>query len=261
MSVGICLITFDRPVYAMKSTKAIRKHLSDVVNHFVVVNDGSSAKYNGEYRRLEKTVQDMGGLYVARETNNGPATAKNTGIHYLMDEKKCDWIFTCEDDIIVQSPSAVTEYTRIAEETGLSHLSFAHHGPANSSGPVENIGDVDYFFHSVGAWCMFSRESLETHDLLDENFVRAWEHVEHELRLGVEPHRYPDIARSADYLTEIPGSIERSSIRPLSDWQSNIRDGLRYWQLEKPDTFNALFGAGMPLHAYANGIIGVQESR
>lgn len=248
------MVTYNRPSYAEKSVKAVRKHLTDVVDHIVVVNDGSDPKFNGEYRRVEKAVQSIDGTYIGMDINRGCAAAKNVGLQYLM-SKGCDWLFTLEDDIIVQSPAAVTEYVRIAEDTGISHFSFAHHGPANSDGPVETINDVEYFFHSVGAWCLFGRDDLITHGLLDENFVRAWEHVEHELRIGVEPHRYPDIAHSADYLKEIPGSIEKSSIRPLSDWQANIRDGLTYWHDEKPETFKKLFGDGMPLQQYAINVL------
>ena len=48
-----------------------------------------------------------------------------------------------------------------------------------------------------------------------------------------------------DYLKEIPGSIERSSIRPLPDWQCSdrVRTAIT-GQTEKPDTFKLLFGDG-----------------
>lgn len=255
MTVGVTICSFNRPEYAEKCVKAVRKHLADVVDHIVFVNDGSDPKHNGAYRRVEKAVQSMGGTYIGMDENGGPAVAKNIGLRYLL-TKNCDWLFTLEDDIIVQSLQAVTEYIRIAEETGVSHFSFAHHGEANYAGPVDINKDIEFYFHSIGAWCLFSSDDLSDHGLLDEHFVRAWEHVEHELRLGVEPHRFPDITGSADYLKEIPGSIEKSSIRPLSDWSSNIRDGLRHWRSQKPDSFKAMFGNGTPLHQYASSILG-----
>lgn len=257
MTVGITICSFNRPEYAERCVKSVRKHLADVVDHIVFVDDGSDPKHNGSYRRVEKTIQTMGGTYIGLDENGGPAVAKNVGLRYLL-TKECDWVFTLEDDLIIQSPKAVTEYLRIAEDTGLSHFSYAHHGEANESGPVTVDGEVEFYFHSVGAWCLFSCDDLMTYGLLDENFVRAWEHVEHELRLGVAPHRFPDITNSAYYLQEIPGSIERSSIRPLHDWQSRIRDGLRYWAAEKPESFDLMFGPGTPLHQYAFGILGTQ---
>lgn len=255
MSVGITICSFNRPEYAEKCVKAIRKHLTEVVDHIVFVNDGSDPKHNGAYRRVEKAVQSMGGTYIGMDENGGPAVAKNIGLRYLLN-KGCTWVFTLEDDILVQSPNAVTEYVRVAEESGVHHLSFAHHGEANHDGPVVTDGDLEYYFHSIGAWCLFHRNDLMELGLLDENFVRAWEHCEHSLRLGVVAHRFADIAYSAEYLTEIPGSIDKSSIRPLQDWQSQIRSGLQYWEREKSNTFNAMFGEGMPLQQYARGILG-----
>ena len=255
MTIGITITTFDRPAFCEKTVKAVRKKLAGVVDYVVVVNDGSDPKYNGEYKRVALAAHSIpGGDYIGMDHNQGVAAAKNIGIRYLL-AKGCDWIFTLEDDIIVQSPKAVTEYVRVAK-TGITGLSFAHHGDANFSGPVETIGDVEYYFHSIGAWCLFSRYELETHGLLDENFVRAWEHVEHALRIGVEPYRYPDVAGSAEWLKELPNSIEKSSIRPRPDWQQNIRDGLRYWADNKPDTFKSLFGDGTPLEQYARSILG-----
>lgn len=255
MTVGVTICSFNRPEYAEKCVKAVRKHLADVVDHIVFVNDGSDAKHNGSYRRVEKAVQSIGGTYIGMDENGGPAVAKNIGLRYLLN-RGCDWLFTLEDDILIQSPNAVTEYVRVAEKSGVPHLSFAHHGEANHGGPVDTDGDVEFYFHSIGAWCLFSRHDLMTYGLLDETFVRAWEHVEHELRLGVEAYRYPDVTGSAEYLKEIPGSIDRSSIRPLPDWQSNIRDGLIYWCDDKPETFKLLFGNGKPLQQWAQQIIG-----
>ncbi len=237
----------------MKTVKAIRRHLDGVIDHLVVVNDGSNAKFNGEYRRVEKLVQSIGGTYIRQERNGGVAVAKNVGLRFLLG-KSCDWLITCEDDILIRSPLAVQEYIRVAK-TGVTGLSFAHHGEANFSGPVETTDDVEYYFHSIGAWCHYTADELNEFGLLDENLHNAWEHVEMALRTGVQPYRYPDVAGSGEWITEIPGSIEKSSIRPRSDWSQNIRDGLRYWSTEKPDTFKLLFGDGTPLQGYAQSIL------
>ncbi len=249
MTIGVTICSLNRPEYAEKCVKAVRKHLTDVVDHIVFVNDGSSEKHNGAYRRVQKAIQSMNGTYIGMDTNRGVAVAKNIGLQFLLD-RGCDVIFTLEDDIIIQSPKAVTEYIRIGQESGLSHFAFSHHGPANEGGPVEVDGEIEYYFHSVGAWCMFTADDLNKYGLLDENLHNAWEHVLHELEIGVQPHRYPDIAGSANYLKEIPGSIERSSIRVRDDWASSIHDGLVYWRDNKPDTFDMLFGDGTPLENF-----------
>lgn len=255
MTVGVTICTFERPEFAEKCVKSVRKHLSGVIDHLVVVNDGSSAKHNGAYRRVEKATQSAGGTYMAMQDNAGVAITKNIGLRWLLSHG-CDFCFTLEDDILITSPKAVTEYVRIATERGDRHYSFAHHGEANYSGPVTEDGEVEYYFHSVGAWVMYERVALLTNGLLDENMRNAFEHVEAEIRMGAEPHRFPDIARSADYLTEIPGSIQKSSIRPRSDWSQNIAASMAYWRDNKPESFEAMFGPTMPLHNYANGILG-----
>lgn len=255
MTVGITVCTMDRPEYCEKVVKSIRKHLIGVVDHLVVVNDGSSAKHNGSYRRVEKAVQSINGTYIGMDVNRGVAVAKNIGLQFLLD-KDCTHIFTLEDDILITSPKAVTEYIRIADASGANHFSYAWHGPANQSGPLETVDEIDYFGHSIGAWVMYTREALLTHGLLDENFHNAWEHVHMELKLGAAPHRFPDIADSANYLSEIPGSIDHSSIRNRNDWSSSIRDGLLYWHDNDKTTYESLFGPSMPLHAYAQSIIG-----
>jgi len=254
VTIGVTICSFNRPEYAEKCVKSVRKHLTDVVDHIVFVNDGSDEKHRGSYRRVQKAVQSMDGTYIGMDHNGGVAAAKNIGLQFLLD-RGCDYLFTLEDDIIIQSPKAVTEYVRIAK-TGITGLSFAHHGEANYGGPVDADGDVEYYFHSIGAWCLFTRQQLLNDGMLDENLHNAWEHVEQTLRIGTEPYRYPDVAGSAEWLKELPGSIEKSSIRPRPDWQQNIRDGLRYWSENKPDTFKSLFGDNCPLQQYANSILG-----
>jgi GT2 family glycosyltransferase len=261
VTIGIGITTFNRPEYLERCAKAMKRHLyTNGVPCFwklAVYNDGSdAAKHHGAYERAYKPVRAMGGRVIEGTVNRGCAVAKNALITHLLADPNIEWIILAEDDIIVQSPEAVTEYVRIAQESGVRHLSFAHHGPANAGGKIADKGEVEYYYHSIGAWCLFHRDDLMTHGLLDENFVRAWEHVEHELRLGVQPHMFPDIAGSDRYLAEIPGSIERSSIRPMPDWSDNIRNGLIYWRDNRPETFKAMFGDGCPLQGYANSILG-----
>lgn len=262
MTVGLCVVTFNRPSYCEKSVKAVRKHLTEVVDHIVVVNDSSDPKYNGEYRRVEKATQSIGGTYMGCDVNGGVAKAKNVGLRWLLNQG-CDDLFVLEDDILITSPKAITGYLEAAQRSGHSHLSFAHHGPANASGPpvATTTFGVEYFFHAIGAWCYYTADALNDVGLLDERFLNAWEHVEHSLRLAVAgyttgPYKWADAIGSAAWLTEIVGSIDKSSIRPRSDWSSNIRTGLMYWRDEKPDTFKMMFGDGTPLQAWSESILG-----
>lgn len=249
-TIGIAIVSFNRANFCEKTVKAVRKHLTDVVDHIVLVNDGSDPKFNGEYRRVQKTIRSMGGTYIGMDQNQGVASAKNIGLQFLLD-RGCDFLFTLEDDIAIQSPLAVTEYVRVAK-TGITGLSFSHHGPANLGGPVDADDNAEYYFHSIGAWCLLTREQLLNDGMLDENLKNAWEHVEQTLRIGTEAYRYPDVIGSANWLQELPNSIEKSSIRPRDDWSDNIRNGLKYWRDAKPDTYLSLFGPGTPLEGFAN---------
>ncbi len=264
MSVGLCVVSFNRPEYLEKALKAITKQLIDVVDDLVVVNDGSDTKHNASYGRAYKSLAKWPNgstNVITLVKNGGVAKAKNAGIEYLLQNPDNEHIFVGEDDITPLHPDAILGYIRAAESGSFHHLSFAHHGPANLNIP-DSDGPVSFFPHSVGAWCMYSRKCLEDQGLFDEQMVNAFEHVEHSVRLiragympGAAVHQFPDATGSRSWLTEIPGSLKKSSIRPRDDWRPNIKASLTYWQKEKPDTFAMLFGEDMPLHNYAMGIL------
>ena len=261
MTIGIGVTTHNRPEFAEKCLKSILSHCGDIADLILVYNDGSDQRHSGAYERAFKKLPPE--TVISSPENHGVAYAKNRLLERMLDAD-CEWVFLCEDDLKILAPQAVTEYVRVCEKHNLHHLSFAHHGPANIEGALEVIdGNIAYYPHSIGAWTIFSRECLEKVGLLDENFHNAWEHVEHELRLtqagympGSAVHRFPDVVGSEYWITEQQGSIEKSSIRPRSDWSDNIRNGLIYWRDNKPETYDLLFGSGTPLEAYAQSIIG-----
>ena len=258
--VGIGITTFNRPDYAEKCVKSIAKHCSGL-DALYMHDDCSDPKFTGAYRRVHKVLEANGGVLLTAKENAGVAAAKNRLIEHLIAEG-CDWIILCEDDIKPLSAEAVTEYVRICEDNSLHSLSFAHHGPANYGVPLSD-SDITYFPHSVGAWCIYSKECLINAGLFDTFFLNAWEHVEHTIRLmqaGYMPdytvHNFPDATHSEKWLAEIPGSIDKSSIRPRSDWSRNIHNGLRYWKDNKRDSYDLLFAPGMPLYNYSCNILG-----
>lgn len=263
MKVALGIITYNRPEYAEKCVKAIASHLTGVVDSFYLINDGSDAKYTGAYKRAYKAFHRIHGIVLEQLDNRGVATAKNVLLQTMLDNTKADWLFVCEDDIIVKSHKAITGYIEACQQSGFDHLAFAHHGPANVGPSVldsEETG-VSLWPHSVGAWCVYSRKCLEDVGLFDEQMVNAFEHVEHSLRLALAewttgPYRWADATDSRNWLAEIPGSIEKSSIRPRDDWSANIRNSLTYWQNCRPETFEVMFGPGTQLYGWAARIIG-----
>lgn len=261
MSIAVGLVTYNRPRFAEKAIRSLEAAVRPLDCVLSVCNDGSDAKYRAEYLRAYKRCPEM--TVIELPENQGVAIAKNMLLRWMLDTTDADWLFLLEDDILVQAPEAITEYVRVAESSGLHHLSFAHHGPANAGGPVDVDGSVEFYPHSIGAWGLYSRECLEAVGLFDENFHNAWEHVEHDLRImqaGFMPnagvHRFPDVKDSALWLTEIPNAIKQSAIRPRSDWQQSIVNGLLYWRKAHADTFALLFGPGSSLEQYARGVLG-----
>lgn len=266
MTIAVGVTSFNRPEYLEKCLKALVKQLGNTVDHFYVYNDGSDTKHRGAYARSYKPLErhmhetsDLHSFVMAPAENKGVAVAKNMLLKQMLKDG-ADWCFLCEDDIIIKSPEAVTSYIAAAESSNFQHLSFAHHGPANAGGPVRTDDVLGYYPHSVGAWCLYSAKALDDVGMFDENFVCAWEHVELTLRLAQAgytsgAYEYADVMGSSKWLAEIPGSIEKSSIRPRDDWQRNIRDGLQYWHDNKPETFELLFGSGLMLENYAKQVL------
>lgn len=215
IGVGMCT-TSDRMAYFDQSATALRVNLEPIVDHWSLARDVAPV-----------------------------AAAKNMLFEALLD-RGCDWIFICEDDIVVQSPEAITGYLEACKSSGWEHLNFAHHGPANLNGPLAVDGLVAYYPNFVGAWSVYSRRSLEQGGLMDETFYNAFEHVEHTMRLAelgftAKWPRVADARDSSQWLMEIPGSIEHSSIRQDEQWTANFDGAKAYWRATKPQTYHQIW--------------------
>lgn len=232
--IGLAIVTYNRPEYLQQVLDGVEKHLIDLIDVLVIVNDGSTADYSN-VKMPEKA------HYIEQE-NGGVAKAKNAGLKYLMD-KGCKYLFIAEDDIIPKDRGAIVQYIAVSRFTGCHHLMFAHHGAGNVDKRLavrENVYEV--FPACVGAWCYYSRAAIEKVGYMDENFINAWEHVEHTHRIAKENMcppfgHYMDVYDSTQYLMEIPGSIEDSSIRTDTRWQQRILNGLYYWRKKDPIAF------------------------
>lgn len=227
MKVGVGIATFDRPDYLRQCLEGI-KNLTGAVDSIWVYNDGSNRKdYEDVYKETKAQIKH------AKE-NKGVAKAKNWLLKKLMDEG-CDYIFLLEDDIVIKSPKAVTEYIKMSEVSGIEHFMFAHHGPVGTEKFAGTVNGIDFFSGCVGAWCMYTRRVINTVGYFDENFINAWEHIEHTKRIadaGLTTRWgiFPDVHGSKKWLEEIPGSIDSSSIKPRADWMANTINGLIYWR-------------------------------
>lgn len=225
--VGIGVITCNRPEFYKKCYNSIKRDWYDKI---ITVNDGEPVKCVDN-----NPIINSGG--------KGVGHAKNIAFKQLLDAG-CDYIILVEDDMILKG-NIFEAYIDAHKKTGIHHFMFGYHGPANkggvSGGPptprkIIDYGDIKVALnlHCVGAVTFYTRECLENVGLYDEKLVNAFEHVEHSYRLAKAGYSTPywwwaDVANSLDYIEEQACSENNSSIRPRSDWQSNIEKSAKYF--------------------------------
>jgi len=229
--IGIGIVTCNRPSFFLRCFKSIPKKYS-----IVIVNDGA------QFEDWKKLIETPNVKYIHNSNNLGVGKSKNILFKELLSQN-CDHIFIIEDDIIVRDPVVFEKYIEARNITGLQHFNFGYHGPANrglvSGGRPTPRFIVDYGkikiainANSVGAFCYYTKESLIAVGLLDEDYTNAFEHVDHDYRFYkagfYTPYwNFADLANSHEYLSEIECSENSSSIRPRSDWRSNIEKGVK----------------------------------
>jgi len=244
--VGI--VTCNRPDFFYKCYESIKS--VPEIDKLVVVNDGK-----------EDVKVDKDTLYIKHTKNLGVAKSKNDILRQAIKDK-VDHVFIFEDDIVVKNPDVFNAYINASKLTGIQHFCFAYHGPANkgniSKGKPMPRFTVDYGTiqisinaHSVGAMCYYSKDVLIDIGIIDEEFLNAFEHVEHSYRIAKKGYcspywNWPDLANSTDYLDELECSEKSSTIRDRKDWMENIQKGaalfqkkhglLPAWQNCVPDT-------------------------
>jgi len=245
------IVTCNRPDFFYKCYDSIKN--CDNINYIGVVNDGES--------KLEKNKLDSRTTLIEHVKNKGVGKSKNELFKLALDNKNIEHIFIVEDDIVVKNKKIFEEYINARNLTGIQHFMFGYHGPANkngiSGGPPKPRYVIDYGklklainTHSVGAFCYYTRKSLEKTGLIDESFLNAFDHVDHDYRLAKSGFSTPywnwaDIANSTEYLEELECSEKNSSIRPRKDWMENIQKGaekfykkhgyMPAWQNHVPD--------------------------
>ena len=228
VKVGVGVITCNRPDF-------LNNLLSSLVDckydELVIVNDGdllTDIDTSPSYTLLQN------------KDNLGVCKSKNKAMQHLLD-RECDYIFLIEDDMKLIKDDILETYIDASKKTGLQHMMFGYHGPANKGNiskgkpkprKIIDYGDVQIALnqHCVGAFCFYTRECLEKVGLNNELFDKNnFEHVEHSYRLAKEGYSTPywwwaDIANSMDYIEEQSCVDERSAIRQ-GDWQEHIESG------------------------------------
>lgn len=200
------------------------------VDKFVIVNDGTSYLYTSDCYPKEAEV-------INHSKNLGVGCAKNTALRALI-QSGCDYLFLIEDDIMIKDPNVFEQYIKAGEKSGLWHMCFALHGPANISQDgkpipqqIVDYGDgieIGFYKHSVGAFCMYLKNMIRHVGYMDERYKNAFEHVDHSFRIvkaGFIPAYWywPDIMNSQNYLQETASSTVSTVIPHTPEWQKNFQ--------------------------------------
>lgn len=240
--IGIGIITCNRPNY-LKGLLDSLIPCKEVIDELAVVNDGKPVD-----------VPLFKGEWVLNEKNLGVGKSKNKALKYLLD-KKCDYIFLIEDDMLILNKDIFNKYIEAYKLSGIHHFNYGPGSPFNrkqdihfdlhnrhllkqDSEPspkliIEYSKDIKValYEHTVAMFSFFTREVLEKVGLIDEQFYNAWEHVDHTYRIikaGYHPPFwwFADLANSHELLTEAPGAIDNSSIANKSEqWAKNVYGG------------------------------------
>jgi len=245
--IGIGIVTCNRPDFYNKCLNSIPEDY-----YTVTVNDGKPFTPS----------QRNNHLFIENKINVGVGKSKNILFQNLL-EKNCENIFIIEDDMLIKNPEIFEKYIKAREVTGIQHFCFAYHGPANkngiSGGPPSPRFIVEYPENvkiaivqgCVGSFCYYTKTVLQRVGLIDEDFLNAFEHVEHSYRIFLEGYttpywNWPDLADSFEYIDELMCSEHSSAIRPRNDWRENIMKGSQLfykkhgytpaWQRCIPDT-------------------------
>ena len=210
--IGLGIMTYKRPDYFKKIFSSVPKNKID---ELVVINDGTPYDF------------DIDANLIQHDTNKGIGISKNDAMQYLLD-KGCEYIFLMEDDIIIDDPSVFEAYINASKETGIQHFNYSQHGLmnkfSNSNNPsprvkidYKNNISIELYLHCVGAFSFYTKKCLDKVGLMDERFFNATEHLDHTYSI-IKNEMHPpfwwfaDIANSNKYLSDIPWTINNSTI-------------------------------------------------
>lgn len=232
--IGVSIITCNRKDFLLKLIDSLNGCKYD---ELVIINDGE---------KLD--IPHLNQYIVNNDTNLGVAKSKNKAFQHLLDAG-CDYIFLIEDDMKIKRKDIFQAYINASKKSGVEHMMFAYHGPANKNGIsggipcprlIVNYGDFTLSLnqHCVGAFCYYTRESLETCGLIDEKFENAFDHVSHSYELYLKGFSTPywwwaDLGNSLDYIEEQACSENSSSIKTpekMEKWRNNINSSCNYFK-------------------------------
>jgi GT2 family glycosyltransferase len=229
--IGVGIVTCKRPEFFKNCINSIPS-----VDSLFVVNDGTP------YYNLEVNPSNLKEV-IQHEKSKGVGVSKNELLRNLIQDG-CDHIFLVEDDMLIKDANVFNEYIKLASATGIWHLNFGYHGPANkkadgSKNPrlvVEYKDGMKLALNPncVGSVSYYLRGVIKSVGYMDEKFVNCWEHVEHTNRIikaGLHPPFwwFADLANSDDYIEEQASSEVNTTIERTPEWIRNFNEGAAWY--------------------------------
>lgn len=229
--IGVGILTCNRLDFFKKCIESIPN-----ADEIVVVNDGlpySNDVYPGKVKSV-----------IQHTKNKCVGISKNEALRYLI-QKECDHLFLVEDDMLIINPNVYEHYIHGAEASGIWHLNFGYHGPANkkpdgTKNPrttVEYEPGIELAFNPncVGSFSYYHKGVIKNIGYMDERFNNAWEHVDHTYRIikaGLHPPFwwFADMADSDQYINELACSEVNSTIRKTPEWSKNMQLGMAWYE-------------------------------
>lgn len=245
--IGVGITTCNRLDFFYQCLNSIDL---EKIDYLVIVNDGKMFDFNPVSDKI---------TIIHNEQNLGVAKTKNKIFRFLL-EKKCNHIFTLEDDCIITDNNIFAKYIEAAKETGLKHFNFGPGSPwnrvqedpsiignlhkrqlASQTGKpnpklkieYKNDVSVSLFEHVVAMFCYFDAKALTEVGLLNERFYNAWEHVEHTLRFIKQNYYTPfwwfaDITGSENFIKEAKDEKAKTSLAKNEEqFMKQVQDGLK----------------------------------
>lgn len=227
--IGVGIITYNRPDYYEKVLASIPKNEIDFL---VVVNDGENIYVDP---KDANTV-------IHNKQQLGVAKSKNKALKELID-LGCEHLFLIEDDILVKNPNVFKEYIKAANSTGIHHLCYEK--VANNEKTLKYVHEqpdgvkIGFYHNPQGAFMYVNANLIKKLGYFDENYTNAFEHIDFAYNLidkKVAPPfwYFPDLYKSEDYLTDIEGSSENSSItnkeKYKDNWQKSAEHFTKKWK-------------------------------
>jgi hypothetical protein len=223
--IGVAIITYNRPDYYKKVLSTIPREMIDAL---VVVNDG-----------YDTYTSDSDAEFVIQHNRKlGVSVSKNHAIKFLIEKFNCEHIFVIEDDILIKRSDVFEAYIKASNSTGIHHLCYEKvAGNEKSLKYVLEQPDgvkVGFYHNPQGAFMYINANLIKKLGYFDENYLNAFEHIDFAynlIRKGVAPPfwYFPDLLNSEEYLTDIEGSSQNSSITNKEGYNENWQRSARYF--------------------------------